>query len=119
MSGSRRTLVRGTVLQLPYKCTGIEEEAMAVKDRRREVRLSAHDDDLVVEAAGLAGVSVSEFLLDRAIGDAEALVAAHRTILLAEPDYAAFLAALDEPNAPPAELVSQVQRARRLTTGPR
>lgn len=106
------------VLHSPYKCTGIEEEPMAVKDRRREVRLSAHDDDLVVEAAGLAGVSVSEFLLDRAIGDAEALIATHRTILLAESDYAAFLAALDEPCGPPVELVSQVRRSRRFA-GPR
>ncbi len=38
---------------------------MTVKDRRREVRISASDDDLLAEAAGLAGVSVSEFLLAR------------------------------------------------------
>ncbi|MHB1712481.1 MAG: type II toxin -antitoxin system TacA 1-like antitoxin, partial [Acidimicrobiales bacterium] len=41
-------------------------------------------DDLIVEAAGLAGVSVSEFLLDRAVAGAEALVHAHHAIQLDE-----------------------------------
>ena len=48
---------------------------MTVKDKRREVRISADDDDLLAEAAGLSGVSVSEFLLDRAIAR---LAASHR-----------------------------------------
>jgi uncharacterized protein (DUF1778 family) len=57
---------------------------MTVKDKRREVRISADDDDLLAEAAGLSGVSVSEFLLDRAIADAATIVDAHRAIQLAE-----------------------------------
>ena len=62
---------------------------MTAKDKRREVRISADDDDLLAEAAGLTGVSVSEFLLDRAIADAATIVDAHRAIQLAEDDHRA------------------------------
>ncbi|MDA8040504.1 MAG: DUF1778 domain-containing protein [Actinomycetota bacterium] len=87
---------------------------MTVKDRRREVRISASDDDLLVEAAGLAGVSVSELLLGRALSDAVALVEAHRTIRLSGESFDAFLTALDSPVRPPKDLVAQSRRARRL-----
>jgi uncharacterized protein (DUF1778 family) len=87
---------------------------MTTKDKRREVRISADDDDLLAEAAGLAGASVSEFLLDRALSDAADLVEAHRTIRLADEDHDRFLAALDGPVRPPEELIAQARHARRL-----
>lgn len=87
---------------------------MTVKGKRREVRISAEDDDLLAEAAGLAGVSVSEFLLDRAISDAASMVDAHRTIRLADDDHERFIKALDGPVRPPKELAAQARRARRL-----
>jgi uncharacterized protein (DUF1778 family) len=97
----------------PYNCTDWRF-AVTIKDKRREVRISASDDDLLAEAAGLAGVPVSEFLLDRALSDAAALVEEHRTIGLADDSYQAFLDALDAPALPPERLVGQVRRARRL-----
>ena len=87
---------------------------MNVKDNRREVRISAADDDLLAEAAGMTGVSVSEFLLNRAIADAATVVDAHHAIQLAEDDHERFLKALDGPVHPPKELVAQARRARRL-----
>jgi uncharacterized protein (DUF1778 family) len=87
---------------------------MTVKDKRREVRISASDDDLLAEAASLAGVPVSEFLLARALSDAAELVEAHRTIQLASASYQAFLDALDAPPRPSEKLASQARRARRL-----
>lgn len=87
---------------------------MTVKDKRREVRISASDDDLLAEAAGLAGVPVSEFLLNRALSDAAELVEAHRAIRLADASYQAFLDALDGPPRPPEKLAAQARRARRL-----
>ena len=57
---------------------------MPTKDHRRELRLSSTDDDLITEAAGLLGLSVSEFLLGRAVADAEAIVDAHRSLRLDE-----------------------------------
>ncbi|MHB8296560.1 MAG: type II toxin-antitoxin system TacA family antitoxin [Acidimicrobiales bacterium] len=87
---------------------------MALKDRRREVRLSAKDEDLLVEAAGVVGVSVTEFLLDRALSDAEQVVDEHRTIQLGETAYARFLEALDQPVPAPTELMEQAAKARPL-----
>jgi uncharacterized protein (DUF1778 family) len=87
---------------------------MTTKDRRREVRISASDDNLLVEAAGLTGVSVSDFLLDRAISDAASMVEAHHTIRLSAESYEVFLAALDAPVDPPEALVEQSRRARQL-----
>ncbi|MGH3188694.1 MAG: DUF1778 domain-containing protein [Streptosporangiaceae bacterium] len=87
---------------------------MSVKDKRREVRISEADDDLLAEAAGLAGVPVSEFLLGRALSDAAELVETHRTIRLADASYQAFLDALDAPPQPSEKLAAQARRARRL-----
>lgn len=87
---------------------------MALKDRRREVRLSAHDESLIVEAAGLTGVSVTEFLLDRALPDAEQIVTNHHTIVLSEASYARFLEALDAPVSDSDALLEQAQKARRI-----
>ncbi len=87
---------------------------MSVKNRRREFRLTSSDDDVLAEAAGLIGLSVSEFVLDRAVADAEAIVKAHRAIPLAPEPLAEFMAALDAPTRPPAKLVAQVAKARRL-----
>jgi uncharacterized protein (DUF1778 family) len=72
------------------------------------------DDDLLAEAADLAGVSVSEFLLERALSDAVSLVEAHRTIRLSGESYEGFVEALDAPVLPPKALVAQSRQARRL-----
>jgi uncharacterized protein (DUF1778 family) len=60
------------------------------KDTRRESRLSQRDDDFLVEAAGLAGVSVSEFIASRALADAEQIVDAHHVIQLDADNYRRF-----------------------------
>ena len=87
---------------------------MATKDRRREFRLAATDDDLLIEAAGLVGVTVSEFVLDRALHDAEAIVHAHHTVTLSDAARARFIAALDAPLTRNERLASQARAARRL-----
>jgi uncharacterized protein (DUF1778 family) len=87
---------------------------MPTKDHRRELRLSSSDDDLITEAAGLLGVPVSEFLLDRAVTEAESIVDADRKVRLQQDSYDRFLAALDVPPKPVSKLVEQVQRSRTL-----
>jgi uncharacterized protein (DUF1778 family) len=87
---------------------------MVTKDHRRELRLSSSDDDLITEAAGLLGLTVSEFLLGRAVADAEALVDAHRTVRLQQDSYDRFLVALDSPPKPVAKLVDQIRKSRPL-----
>ncbi len=85
-----------------------------MKDRRRELRLTTKDDDLLVEAAGLQGVSVTEFVLSTAVADAERMVSAHHTIQLTAEAYKDFLAALDAPTTAPPELISQLRRGNQL-----
>jgi uncharacterized protein (DUF1778 family) len=87
---------------------------MPTKDHRRELRLSSTDDDLITEAAGLLGLSVSEFLLDRAVADAEAIVDAHRSVRLKQESYDRFLAALDAPPEPVTLLVGQIRKSQAL-----
>ena len=84
------------------------------ENRRREIRISASDDDLLSEAAGLAGVSVPEFLKERALSEAATMVEAHRSISLSEDGYKAFLEALDAPVTPPKDFLAQTRRARRI-----
>jgi len=60
---------------------------MPTKDHRRELRLSSTDDDLITEAAGLLSMTVSEFLLGRAVADAETIVDAHRSVRLQRASY--------------------------------
>jgi len=83
-----------------------------LKDKRRELRMSSQDDDLIVEAAGLLGVSVSEFLVDRAVADAEVVVENHRLIRLQSASYRQFLSALDQPASLSQELLRQVRKSR-------
>ena len=87
---------------------------MITKDHRRELRLSSSDDDLITEAAGLLGLSVSEFLLGRAVSDAETIIEAHRTVRLQQESYDRFLAALDAPPRPVSTLVDQIRKSRAL-----
>jgi uncharacterized protein (DUF1778 family) len=86
------------------------------KVARREFRLSSQDDDLIVEAAGLAGVSVTEFVVERAVADAEQLVAAHHTIELRADIYKRFMAALDAPVQHDSPFVNAVRQSRRIKT---
>jgi uncharacterized protein (DUF1778 family) len=87
---------------------------MSTKDHRRELRLSSTDDDLITEAAGLLGMTVSEFLLGRAVADAETIVDAHRSVRLQRASYDRFLAALDAPPKPVSKLMEQIRKSRAL-----
>ena len=83
------------------------------KAARREVRLSERDDALLVEAAGLVGTSVSEFVIEHAVSDAEAIVHAHHTIELDEDHHRRFVAAL-QASGPNARFTEAVRSAHRL-----
>jgi uncharacterized protein (DUF1778 family) len=83
-----------------------------LKDKRRELRIASQDDDLLVEAAGILGISVSEFLVDRAVSEAGRIVDAHRSISLQPDAYRRFLDALDRPAKAPKELLRQIRASR-------
>jgi len=84
------------------------------KERRRELRLGKTEDDLLVEASSLVGMSVSDFLLERAVSDAEKIVEAHRTISLQPDLHARFIAALDATTGVNPALLPQIAKARTL-----
>ena len=85
-----------------------------IKDRRREFRLATVDDDLLIEASALAGMTVTEFVLVRVLPDAQAIVEAHREVNLSRAAHQRFLAALDAPMARNEPLAAQARLARRL-----
>lgn len=65
------------------------------KSARREVRLSERDNNLLIEAAGITGTSVSEFVVEHAVSDAEEIVRSFHTIEFAPDAYRSFIDALD------------------------
>lgn len=87
---------------------------MKRKDRRREFRLSAEDEQLITEAAALSGVSFSGFVLDEALARARDIVESHRMITLPADTYERFLEALDAPPERNPALVELAKQARRF-----
>lgn len=87
---------------------------MKTKDRRSEFRLSAEDEQLITEAAALAGRSFTGFVLDEALARAREIVEAHRTITLPADSYERFLEALDAPPERNPALVELAKRAKRF-----
>ena len=84
------------------------------KTKRRELRISSNDDNLLIEASGLLGISVSEFLLSKALPDAERLVEKSRVISLRDDAYKKFLEILDAPAHVALNLATQAQEARAI-----
>ena len=73
----------------------VEEEGITTKTIRREIRRTASGDDLITEADGLVGVTIAEFLVIRAVADAEVIIDSHHSIRLHLDAYDRFLKALD------------------------
>jgi uncharacterized protein (DUF1778 family) len=67
-----------------------------IGERRREIRLTTRQDDLLVEAAGLAGLSVADYVVGIAVSAAALAVDGHRTITLDEAHFRELSLALTE-----------------------
>lgn len=70
------------------------------KENRLNIRCDVRTRQLLDKAAAYTHVSVSEFVLSRALASAEQVVQAHESITLNPADFQAFLAALDTPTEP-------------------
>ncbi len=81
------------------------------KSERLAVRISPEQRSLLFEASRSQETTITEFVLSAATRAAEDVLADRRRFVLAEPEWAAFLAALDRP---PREL----PRLRRLLAAP-
>jgi uncharacterized protein (DUF1778 family) len=80
------------------------------KESRLNIRCDNHARELLDRAAAYSRVSVSEFVLSRALASAEQVVQAHEAITLSPSDFEAFLAALDAPSKPNAALKRALAR---------
>ena len=70
------------------------------KSERIDVRTTRNVKRLLQEAAVTANKTVSEFLLDSAITQAEEVLASRRLFFLNEKQWQKFMAALDAPPSP-------------------
>ena len=83
-----------------------EASVRARKRRRIEVRVTAEEDELIRQAAGLADESVTRFILDTVTARAAAVVEQSREMTLSNEAFDRFFEALDAP----ATVVPELQR---------
>jgi len=77
---------------------------------RINLRTSPEAKALIERAAALMGTTVSGFMLQNAYEAARRLVAGHETLILADRDRNAFLAAMDNPGEPNQALKELMRR---------
>jgi uncharacterized protein (DUF1778 family) len=69
----------------------------ATASARIDLRLDRHKKSVVVRAAELAGVNITQFIMDRIFPDAERIVLENNRIRLSGRDWTKFCARLDAP----------------------
>jgi uncharacterized protein (DUF1778 family) len=84
----------------------------AARRERMHLRLNTATKRTLERAAAFEATSVSEYVLATATAAAEEVIARHRTVTLAPPDWDAFFAALTRPPAPNAALRKAIRRFR-------
>lgn len=84
---------------------------------RIEARLTVDQKALVARAAELEGVSISSFVVQRAVDAAARSVEMHEVVRLSAGDSRRIAEALLDPPAPTPELVEAVRRYRQLIAG--
>jgi uncharacterized protein (DUF1778 family) len=95
--------------QIPAEPTRAMPQA-STKERRLNIRCDEQTRALLDRAAGHARVTLSEFVLSRAVQAAEQVVRERESISLPEADFTAFLTALDAPAEPSPALLRAARR---------
>ncbi len=85
---------------------------MAVKTDRLEARLSPAERERIEQAASTSGLSVSAFVVEASVEQADRVIAAATTTVVAGDYFDDLLAALDEPGEAP-RLADAAKRSRR------
>ena len=91
--------------ELRTKTTGKARTAprrQTVRKARFDVRMTDESKELLMKAAALRNVNLSDFILGSAQREAEQVLAAHHTITLSERDSRLFVDALAQPQEPDA-----------------
>ncbi len=91
---------------------------MAVKTNRVESRVSPEERARIEQAAAMAGMSVSSFMVGAAVDRADELITEYTTTIVPADYFDALLATLDEPDPAPrlAKAAADLRRSRRITT---
>lgn len=84
------------------------------KRHRLEVRVTPEQDSLIREAADLEHATVTSFVLDTVNARATAVIEQRRDLTLSNAAFDRFMAELDKPAAPVAELSELFQRHPKL-----
>ncbi len=79
-------------------------------ESRINLRTSPEAKALIERAAALMGTTVSSFMLQNAYEAARRVVADNETIMLSQRDFAAFVAACENPPEPTQELCDLLAR---------
>jgi len=82
---------------------------------RLDLRLNVSDKNRIARAAALRGMSVSVFVREAVLREADSAIAADAVVTLSEAETRRFLAALDTPFAPNARLQQAMNAAAQIT----
>lgn len=82
------------------------------KAERLQIRLDARAKSVLQRAAGYRHKSVSQFVLNTALDEAERVIREHEAVVLSQTDWARFYDALVSPPPPNAALRKAFQRYR-------
>jgi Uncharacterized protein conserved in bacteria len=82
---------------------------------RLDLRLVDHDKERIAKAAALRGVSISTFVREVALREADAAIAASTAVTLSAEESRRFLATLDAPFQPNARLQRAMDQASRAS----
>ena len=77
------------------------DDVMVTKNRRMEMRADEQQERLITEAAQVARMSVSAFVLRAASDEAGRLLARTDTTVMPAAQFDAFMSSLDEPDPAP------------------
>jgi len=94
-----------------------ESRIQETRRERIEARLTVDQKALVARAAALEGVSISSFLVQRALDSAARTVEQHELVRLSAKDSQRIAEALLGPPEPTSALTDAVRRYRKLVSG--
>lgn len=88
--------------------------ASEAKDDRLQVRLDGHAKSVLQRAASYRRETVSQFVLNTALEEAERVIRDHETVTLSDRDWKLFYDALVDPPTPNAALRRAFKRYRKV-----
>lgn len=90
---------------------------VASRQERIEARLTKEQKELVARAAALEGLSISSFIVQRAVDSAVRAIEHHEVVRLSAQDSRRIANALLDPPEPSAALRDAVRYYREMTSG--